>query len=189
MDKNQNTLKNALAKLPGYTPTPQAWDAIRERLSEEPLRKAVQELPDYSPAPLVWENIERKAPGRGRYAGWQYAAAIFIAGVSGLLVWREVRVTHVNFAQEQFDPRLQISGEMDTDQHYQVLKAYCETETLVCNSGRYKRLREEFETLHSASSQLQEAIGQYNTEPELMKQLNSIERQKAAILNEMAKMI
>ncbi|KQS27965.1 hypothetical protein [Dyadobacter sp. Leaf189] len=189
MDKNQHTLKNAIAKLPGYTPAPQTWDSIGEKLGEEPLRKSLQSLPEYTPAPMVWDAIERKAPGRGRFAGWQYAAAILIAGISGLLVWREVRVTHVYFAQEQFDPRLQVSGEMGTDQHYELLKAYCETETLVCNSGRYKRLREEFETLHSASSQLQEAIGQYNTEPELMKQLNTIEKQKAAILNEMAKMI
>jgi hypothetical protein len=189
MDKNQNTLKNALAKLPGYTPAPQVWTSIDQKVREEPLRNALLQLPEYEPKALVWEVIEKKTRPGNAGAVWKYAAAVLLAGIISLLVWRENQRSRIEYAQERFDDRLQVSEQLDTDQQYEKLKAYCEMETLVCNTGQYKRLRQEFETLHSASSQLQEAIGQYNTEPELMKQLNSIEKEKAAILNEMAKMI
>jgi hypothetical protein len=188
MDKNPNTLKNALAKLPGYTPAPQVWTSIRQRLREEPLQNALARLPEYAPDPLLWEVIEKNTRRKSGGAFRKYAAAVILAGTIGLLVWQN-QGSRVEYAQEQIDGRLQVSEKLDTDQQYEKLKAYCETETMVCNTGQYKRLRQEFETLHSASSQLQDAIGQYNTEPELMRQLNSIEKQKAAILNEMAKMI
>ena len=82
-----------------------------------------------------------------------------------------------------------MDAELKTDQQYHLLKTYCETETLVCKSTEYKSLQQEYERLSSASEQLVQAIGDYNTEPALLRQYNEIERQKTDILNAMAKMI
>ncbi|MCE7060695.1 hypothetical protein [Dyadobacter sp. CY343] len=188
-ETNHDTLKKALAKLPGYTPAPVAWLAICERLEEAPLQHAITQLPGHEPDEKLWELIERKAPGRKRIFHWPYAAAVLLAGFIGIWIWRVNRQPAVFYSQIEIDQRLQAHDVLDTDVQYEKLKAYCETETPVCNTGEYKQLSAEFENLHAASAQLQEVIGQYNTEPELVKQLNSIEKQKAAILNEMAKMI
>ncbi|KAA0992871.1 hypothetical protein [Dyadobacter aurulentus] len=188
-EKNHDTLKNALARLPGYTPAPGIWDAMQEQLAEAPLRAAIGDLPQHEPDEKLWDLIERKVPGRKVIFRWPYAAAVLLAGFAGIWIWRTNTQPPVLYSQIQADQRLQASPVLDTDVQYEKLKAYCETENIVCNSGQYKQLSAEFEDLHAASAQLQEAIGSYNTEPELVKQLNSIEKQKAAILNEMAKMI
>lgn len=96
---------------------------------------------------------------------------------------------HINFPQETADPRLQSDKQPGTDMAYQKLTNYCQTETLVCQRKDYKLLKDEYEKLEMASEQLHQAIGSYNTEPELVRQFNNEERQKTAVLNEMVKMI
>ena len=75
-------------------------------------------------------------------------------------------VLHLNLFSSDFqaslypiDSRLQPNSEAVTDQQFLNLKAYCETETLVCNRSDFKQLTQEYETLRAASRQLQQAIG------------------------------
>ena len=59
--------------------------------------------------------------------------------------------------------------------------AYCEAETVVCDTKNFKRLQQEYETLKEAAEQLQQAMGTYNTEPELIRQFSIVEQEKAEI--------
>jgi hypothetical protein len=188
MEKNHITLQNALRRFPAYEPGNEVWDAINNDLLAQPLRQALSEMPAYEPDERLWDPIDRKNVQQQRWE-WGFAAAILL--IAAGIAWLSLPPgrPRIAYTQEPVDGRLQMEAEMKTDQQYQLLKSYCETETVVCNSNEYRSLQQEYEQLSSASERLVEAIGDYNTEPELLRQYNEIERQKTDILNAMAKMI
>jgi hypothetical protein len=188
MEKNHNNLQNTIRRFPSYEPEDEVWDAILTELQAAPLRQALARMHGYEPDDKLWDLIERKNVRKGRVKWWYAAAAALLLTGLAWFMWPR-QAPRIAYSQEVVDQRLQVEGTLKTDQQYQVLKAYCETETLVCNSPQYKTLQEEYVRLSSASGQLQQAIGSFNTEPELLRQYNDIERQKADILNAMAKMI
>ena len=191
MEKNVNILREALAKLPSSGPSDFIWTEIEGKLNDIPLKKALDKLPEFEPDEFVWEAIESKtAKSAGKIAYWWYAAAVLlVAGIGGLWTTQKNPYPTVAFSQEVIDARLQFKNEDVTDEQYEKLKAYCEAETTVCSNKNFKRLQDEYETLQTAGQQLQQAMGQYNTEPELVRQFSVVEREKAEVLNEMAKMI
>ena len=190
MEKNHKNLQNAIQNLPGYEPGEKLWNNIAEKLNELPLHTAVQALPEYEPDEQLWEMIATKSSVKKPALRWWHLAAAMVAiGAVGLLTYVKDANANIAYSVEKIDSRLQNNDLKPTDTQYQRLKAYCETETLVCNSQDYKRLQMEYEKLNDASVQLKQAIGEYNTEVELVKQYIFLEEQKADILNEMAKMI
>lgn len=188
MEKNHSNLENALHRFPAYEPGDEVWNGISENLLAQPLRRALSEMPAYEPDDRLWGLIERKNKQQ-RHWKWGYAAAILVmaAGIAWLML--PAGSPGIAYSSETVDERLQMDADAMTDRQYRILKTYCETETLVCNSTEYRSLQQEYERLSSASQQLVQAIGDYNTEPELLRQYNEIERQKTDILNAMAKMI
>jgi exonuclease VII large subunit len=174
MEHHKNNLKDALSKLPSFQPADCIWTQIDRKLSEEPL-----------------ENIESRIAGKkNQYIPWWYAAAILLTlGFAGYWYDTYKAAASVSYTQQVIDARLQTIKEPVTDQQYEKLISYCEAETVVCNDMNFKRLKQEYETLRSATDQLQKAMGSYNTEPELTRQFSIVEQQKAEVLNEMAKMI
>lgn len=188
MERNHRTLQDAIGRFPKYEPDESVWETLREKLNDHPLQKALEQMPVYEPDEMLWALIERKNKRLESKMGWWYAAAAAVVLMAGVLLVRTDN-SGIHYTQEKADPRLQAAEAPLTDLQYQKLKTYCENETLVCNSPDYRRLQTEYEKLSSASDQLQQAIGLYNAEPELMRQFISIEQQKAEILNEMAKMI
>ncbi|ACT92569.1 hypothetical protein [Dyadobacter fermentans] len=188
MEKNEHNLQNAIRRFPTYEPGEEVWQAIREDLGSQPMRQALSEMPAYEPDDKLWDIIDRKNVRQQRWK-WGYAAAalLFAAGIAWMM--RPLAPHRVAYSQETVDDRLQMDADLKTDRQYKLLKAYCETETLVCDSHEYRSLQEEYERLSAASHQLAQAIGDYNTAPELLRQYNDIERQKTDILNAMAKMI
>lgn len=190
MEKNNHILRNALAKLPDYAPDESCWDSLSRNLDELPLKAALKKLPEYEPDDMLWENIVNKPAAKKPLELWKYAAAvILIVGMAGVWLLKKSNEKQIAFTQERQDKRLQTGMEQVTDQQYLKLKAFCETETLICKSKDYRQLQREYEKLAGAAAELQEAIGEYNTEPELVRQFAIIEQQKAAVLNEMARMI
>lgn len=191
MEYNINNLREALAKLPSSGPSDQIWLEIDRKLSEVPLQNALKELPVFEPDEHIWAAIEGKVPNRSRsnMAWWYAAAVILVGGITGLWASKRSTAPMVAYSQEIVDERLQAKKDQETDQQYEKLKAYCEAETMVCNDKNFKRLQQEYEKLQTATQQLQQAMGAYNTEPELIRQFSLVEQEKAEVLNEMAKMI
>ncbi|WP_426294724.1 hypothetical protein ACN9ML_07950 [Dyadobacter endophyticus] len=188
MEKNHTNLQNALRRFPAYEPGEEVWNALNENLLAQPLRQALSEMPAYEPDEKLWDLIDRKSVRQQRLK-WGYAAAMLLIGAGIAWLMLPADGPRVAYSQEPVDKRLQMEADIKTDRQYRLLKTYCETETLVCNSSEYRSLRQEYERLSSAADQLVHAIGNYNTEPELLRQYNEIERQKTDILNAMAKMI
>ncbi len=190
MEKNINILREALSKLPSSGPSDFIWTEIDRKLNEIPLKNALENLPEFEPDEFVWQAIESKtANAKVKKMHWWYAAAVLLlTGIGGLWMVPGTNPT-ISFSQESIDARLQPQNEQVTDEQYAKLKAYCEAETTVCSNQYFKQLQHEYETLQTAAHQLQQAMGQYNTEPELVRQFSVVEREKAEVLNEMAKMI
>jgi hypothetical protein len=190
MEHHKDKLQKALANLPSYEPTEDVWNEIDQKLPELPLQDALKKLPEYEPNAMLWDLIEIKVTSKLGRNWWAYFAAALVLIVGAMGIWfSNANKTTVSYAQQVLDSRLLTDEDQVTDTQYQKLKAYCESETLICNSNNFRQLSLEYETLHQASRQLQQAMGDYNTEPELMHQFNTVEQQKANILNEMAKMI
>nr|WP_295932497.1 hypothetical protein [uncultured Dyadobacter sp.] len=187
METNHKNLQNALRQLREYEPEERIWEGMRQKMNDAPLQAALAQMPEYEPDERLWTLINRR-PVHRRF-GWGYAAAAMIVISAGLLLGKIKTGLPVSYTEEQVDVRLQTDTHLVTDEQYQKLKTYCETETLVCNSQDYRYLQQEYERLSSASEALQQAIGSFNTEPELMRQFNDVEQQKTLILNKMAKMI
>lgn len=191
MEQNRNNLKKALGGMQEYEPDENLWASLNEKLTEQRLRQALRQLPDHEPNEVLWELISRKSPRpmQSAFLWWCAASVLFTAGILGLWISVGKNKPAVAYSEEKADPRLRIGAEQVTDVQYQKLKAYCEAETIVCNSLDYKILQQEYETLSSAATQLEQAIGEFNTEPELIRQFNDVEQRKARVLNKMAKMI
>lgn len=191
MEINREILKSALEKLPAYEPSELIWTGIEANLAEIPLQISITKLPEYDPTDNVWDNIEREIPKEhvSRNTWWFAAAAVLVVSSIGFWMSLQTKTASISYSKQMIDSRLQVDNEQDTDMQFQKLKAYCEGEALVCESKNFKRLKAEYETLNSAAEQLKNAMGEFNTEPELAKQFNMLEREKGDILNEMAKMI
>ncbi|TKT90822.1 hypothetical protein [Dyadobacter frigoris] len=191
MEHHRNNFKNALAKLPSFQPADFIWTEIDRKLNEEPLQNALKSLPTQEPADFIWDNIENKISGtyKNNSAWWYAAAMILTISFTGFLYNTHKTDSKISYSQEVIDTRLQTKTEPVTDQEYEKLVSYCEAETVVCNDKNFKRLKQEYETLRSATQELQKAMGNYNTEPELTRQFSIVEQEKAEVLNEMAKMI
>jgi hypothetical protein len=191
MEFNRNTLHEALKNLPQHEPDEEIWTGINTRLNEESLQNALKNLPEFEPDEKVWELIEQRSVRKVHVrTAWWYAAAFIILGSTiGFWISEENNKQPVSYSQETVDMRLQVRNVHGTDHRYRQLKSYCETETLVCSSKDFKRLNQEYEILRTAGEELQKAMGKYNTEPGLIRQLSMVEQQKAYVLNQMAKMI
>lgn len=191
MEHHKNILKEALSGLPTFQPSDHVWTGIERKLKEIPLHEALKQLPSLEPEEFIWENIQSRSAQR-KYLNpiWWYAASIiFLALPIGFWLSQNPANTSVYYSKETIDLRLQVNKTEATDLQYDKLKTYCEAETAVCKSTDFKQLQEEYESLVRASRQLQSAMGEYNTDSELMRQFSIVEQGKAEILNEMAKMI
>lgn len=191
MEYNINNLRDALAKLPSSGPSDQIWKEIDRKLNEVPLQNALKELPVLAPDAQIWDVLESKLPVRNRRdLRWWYAAAVMLVGsIGGLWVSKSGSATMIAYSEEIVDQRLFTKMDQSTDQQYEKLMAYCEAETAVCSDQNFRRLQQEYQILQTATKQLQQAMGAYNTAPELVRQFSLVEQEKAEVLNELAKLI
>ncbi|HEV7379116.1 MAG TPA: hypothetical protein VGN64_04935 [Dyadobacter sp.] len=191
MEENKEILNKALAQLAQYQPPEAIWNDIDQKLAEHTLHEALNNLPQHEPAEELWEQIEQEIPQpKGNDFRKALAAAVVIiasALVIGLMKAKPGR--QISYSEEIVDQRLRVSDTQPIDVQYENLKVWCETESVVCNRPDFKELTKEYETLRSATDQLMQAMGTYNAEPELVRQLTAVEQEKTAILNKMAKLI
>jgi hypothetical protein len=176
-------------KLPEYEPSDKIWQNIEAKLNEDALQKALKTMPQYEPNESVWNQIEQgltpKPSLKLNTWRWMTAAASVVVLLSFYL-WYSIDNQRVRYSVEQIDNDLLLNPSDDNDRQYQQIVAYCQQQTYVCENPEFKTLKTELDELHSASQKLKEAMGQYNTEPELMSQLADVEQQKTEVLKKMA---
>ncbi len=184
MKINDGNLKQVL---PQYNPPEQVWESVAKRLDG-----GFYDLPVHTPGPEIWEGIAAKlGRERKRYRRIQWLGAAAAAAVCCIVAFPDFKEEEkaVRVTQETLDDRLQISGSSDADSQYEEFMEMCLTKTQVCRQPDFNRLRQEFETLRQATTDLRSAAGTFNRDRMLVEEHALLELKKAEILNEMVKFI
>jgi cbb3-type cytochrome oxidase subunit 3 len=174
--------------LPEYEPSDDVWKNIESKLNNDVLQKAIGKLNTYEPDDEIWEQIESKLlPKVVKFHVWKWASiAASIVLIAGIYFIYNPDNQSITYSEQKIDENLLLNKTDDSQQQYEMIVAYCKQQTYVCENREFKALKTELEELNTASIQLKEAVGQYNTEPELIAQLTTIEQQKSDILRKMA---
>lgn len=170
--------------LPEYEPSENVWQNIEAKLNAD----AFQKLSTYEPSEMIWYQIEEELepkPTKMLVLRWISVAAT-VAIIAGFYFWMQPTNEKIVFSEQTIDKNLLLNPADDSQKQFDMIMAYCKTETLACENPSFKSLKTELEELNMASIQLKSAIGKYNTEPELMAQLTVIEQQKTEIMKQMA---
>jgi hypothetical protein len=181
-----------MQNLPQYEPSDEVWKNIESKLNEDVLHRAIKNLPQYEPEDAVWDKIEteltpKKATKILQLNQWKWwAAAASIVVLIGIFFLFMTDNQSVSYSEEKINKNLLLNPADDSDADYERIVAFCKQEELVCQNPEFRHLKSELDELHEASQELKTAIGQYNTEPELMSQLTEIEQQKTEIIKKMA---
>ncbi len=174
--------------LPEYEPTDDVWKSIESKLNDEVLQKSISRLNTYEPKADLWNEIERNlTPKIIKFRAWWWvSAAASVALITGIIFWYNTDNQQFTYSEQQIDKNLLLSPADDSQRQYEMIVAYCKQQNYVCENTEFKTLKTELEELNAASVQLKSAVGQYNTEPELITQLTNIEVQKSDIIRKMA---
>ncbi|MBA4853125.1 hypothetical protein [Emticicia sp. BO119] len=176
-------------QLPEYEPSDEVWKRIEAGLNNDFMQKAISQLPEYEPDEEIWSNINRELnQKKPKLIVWKWASiAASVLLIAGILIYTKPwNTTDISYSQEKIEKQLLLSSTDDSQKQYEMIMAYCKEQTYVCQNPEFKELKSELEDLNDASIQLKEAVGNYNTEPELMAQLSTIEQQKADVIRKMA---
>ncbi|MCP9770197.1 hypothetical protein EGI22_20015 [Lacihabitans sp. LS3-19] len=172
--------------LPEYEPSDKIWQNIEAKLNEDALRQALKSLPEYEPKDELWQKVSSKLnKSNFGYVKWVAAASIIIF----ISVYFSQKNNEIKYTKQQIEPELLLSENDLSEYGYEEIMKICNEDKIVCEKPEFKALETELEELNTASTELKEAIGKYNTEPELITQLAQIENQKSDIIRKMAAQI
>lgn len=206
MQTNQNQedmkLKQALHKLPEYSPSDDIWldivgGIIREDHANAQLQQAIVSLPTYEAPALVWNNIQAQLPATQRQGRvipmiQRWAAAAALVGAMALVAtwWYGSRnadsIAYHNSTEVVNDTFLKQNQELQAEDEMAFAKVteICEQQAFICEQPQVKRLKSELDELNDARNSLKDAIGGYGTEEDLQQQLLAIEQQRTDILKQ-----
>jgi hypothetical protein len=187
--------------LPTHNPPDAVWERIAEELS--PLR----EVAAHHPPESVWENIEKDmGPVTARpdwqsggesfgHTGlpmynWRVAAGLLVP-VLGFAIWfwmlKKPSET-ISYSEEKSAIQTPLADD-EVEQQYARIQALCVQRVAACETPDFKNLKRELDDLTTASQQLRDAMGAYNTDEALTQQLSDIERERGLILRRLEQKI
>ncbi len=203
---HSETLQKAIQGLPSYQAPLMAWENIENTLpsmEDSVLKSAIQQLKVYDAPPQVWENIIQalnpKVSGLRivKKSYLRYAAAAVSVGivlVAGLWFLNKpnetsnvAQIENVTYSQEVavLPTETQKTTIVTHDEAIKKVNTFCEKQAVVCEKPDFQALKSELEALTAAKNELQEAIGEYNTDQNLLAQLSDIEEERDEILKKL----
>ena len=200
-EKNRDNLKKALDQLPAYDPPAGLWDQIQSDLTkpnvpnEEVLHEAVEHLPAYTPPVSVWNTLARQLDTdqqvrklrvvRQRQV-LQWAAAVAFLLVAGYAILREpgpkVKLQYAQETVQQF----QVDIDWNSDES---IFAQLEDQLVQVNDPAINKLRFEYEELSSAHEDVSAMLKSYGRDPQLIRQMADIERERSDIYRQIIEAI
>ena len=198
LEKNRDILEKLLRQLPAYSPPAQVWEGVEQSLGNIP-NKGLDRLPTYQPPARVWDQIEAGLAGKNRISAplplrrflpWAAGIAASLAAV----IWffqtapspetASAKVT-ITYSKEMVDPiLLQRDWEQDAEA-FELIDRFCANSPFTCENPDMKSLQAELDELTEAKIALENALGNYGTDVDLIGQLTEIERQRTALLKQM----
>jgi hypothetical protein len=203
-EHNKKTLIEALSTLPEHEPKDELWQAIEAQMDEPETDRfphhLLKQLPDYEPPVQIWERIAGQLKPTGasvRLIGWRPALAV-AASLAVLLIayWYlhqptalEADAISVVYSEENVD---QLLLKQDWDEDEEVFQDYlqlCEDKKYICGQSEFIQLQEELAELTLAKNELKDALGDYNTNPDLVLQIKEIELERTDLLKKLMVML
>lgn len=189
-------LQKGVAELAEHEPPSLVWDNIQNDLV---LQKGIAELPEYAPPAMVWDNISAelettKPQQTGRVVTmrkWmRYAAAAAVIGVLtilglNLINTEETTEGQLTYSVETVEDDLLKKDWNDDEDAFDYLMNICKERALACENPEFKSLKMELEELNDAKSMLEEAIGNYGTNADLIAEMREIEFARTDIVKRM----
>ncbi len=184
-EKNRNNLRDALNRLPGYDAPEGLWESIGAQLTPA----LSDQLPSYTPPAGVWNNLSREleaaaaVPAKQRklwprtLAGVAAALALVITVGLGLQsgISSQQKVT-VAYSQEVAP----LKSNIDWDEGEESFaNAIAEIEAR--NEPKLNILRHELDELTEAREEIKAMLVSYGDDPQVVRQLAKIERDRSDI--------
>lgn len=185
-EKNHDKLRDALQKLPGYDAPEGMWGSIEEDLTPA----LSDQLPSYQPPAGVWNSLSRKleaeavAPPAKQRKLWPRALAGVAAALallvtvglglqSGISSKQKVTVAYSQEAAPALDAIDWTEGEESF--------AYAIAEIEARNEPKLNNLRHEYDELTEAREEIKAILTSYGEDPQVIRQLARIERDRSDI--------
>ena len=200
LEKNKNILQDALIRLPEHNAPEMLWPKLEAGLQLEALIDSkIPLLPEHQPPDWVWTNLDAQInsakPGAqkpGLVRMWPLWAAVASICLLLCAVWFMMpsgseggAEVSIRYSEEKADTVLLALAREPEDEAFRLVAAICRQPAPVCKDPEFIQLKAELDELTSAKSELREAMGLYETNPELNEQLTRIERERSELLRKM----
>ncbi len=202
LEKNKNTLRDALLRLPEHDAPEMLWPKLEADLQlQAAIDSNIPLLPEHQPPDWVWAsldaqiNTDKPGPKKSFVARiwpiWAAAAAVslLLCAVWFLQPSGNGEEMSIRYSEEKVDNVLLAVVREPEDEAFQLLEEICRQPAPVCKDPEFIALKTELDELTAAKSELREAIGLYETDTELNVQLTRIERERSELLRRMMIMI
>lgn len=189
-------LQSGVAEMSEHEPPNLVWDNIQNELV---LQKTIAELPEYTPPVSVWDNISEtlestKSQPTGRVVPmrkWmRYAAAVAVIGILTIIGFNQLGTTtttdgQLTYSVETLDENLFKKDWNEDEDAFEYLMNICKERAVACENPEFKILKKELEELNDAKMMLEEAIGSYGTDANLIAEMRQIEFARTDIVKKM----
>lgn len=199
-EHNKDNLQKALGQLKSYDPPKGLWDSIADGLgqeedTEEVLQEAVGKLPGYIPPVGVWNRLTKKLDEddsrrklrvvrRRQILGWAAVGALLLTTAAWLYHEPAPKV-HMQYAQETVQEfRLNVDWNADES-------TFAQLEDMLAgvNDPAINKLRLEYEELSTAHQDVEAMLVSYGQDPQLIRQMADIERERTDIYRQIIEQI
>lgn len=188
-EKNRETLRRALERLRSYAPGEELWSGVEAQLDRSPPVPGLDKLPTYAPPPQVWNTLNHdldrdrvRQLGRRRIFRVAAVAAslLLLVGLLFPLTGSSPKVTVV--VSEERAPSLPIDADWQEDDNRfeDLLRRLAADDEPAVNI-----LKVELEELTGARRDVEEMLNRYGQDPQLIRQLGEIERERSDIYRQL----
>lgn len=196
----EHILRDALRRLPEHDAPETVWPRLEADLDLTiAIDRHIPMLPEHLPPDGLWARLEaqieearphlRKPVVVRMWPFWAAAAAICALVAA---VWFLYPSGHadgadmsIRYSEEQVDTVLLAVAREPEDEAFQLLEDICLHPAPICSDPEFVALKAELDELTAAKSELRQAMGIYETSPELNEQLTRIERERSELLRRM----
>ena len=206
---NKTTLDRALQQLPSHEAPAWLWADIVSKLEEgesaDHLKATIRELPRYVPPAKVWTGIEAELNNNqdsginkpssflriliGRYAAAAAIGLLVLAYIGNRLLDQNPDIKVIIVESEEIVPSFPEIADWNEDNalFVEVMEKFA-SHPLIKERSEFKTLQEELKELDDAKSEIEYMIDNYGTDPDLVRQIGEIERERSEVLKEMVAM-
>jgi hypothetical protein len=181
-----------LKSLPQHEPPESVWAHIEAHLP-------LVALPQHEPPDAIWDMIEEQLAAKPEVVVRRLpffkvhtfriavaaAVTVLIVALAGIFTMKKYNQTTEIVSQEVLDDRLNVKNLGPDDKAFAAIEEICKSALPQCETPKFKTLKQELDDLNVAKEQLTNAIGNYNSDADLVVQLTEIENQRSEIVNQM----